>query len=131
MITMVRPELREIGLGEWQGKTREEVRQEYPLLWERWQREIFWDLPPGGEGAAAFRLRVAMAVREWMTQYPVGDVLYVTHGGVIQAVLRDVVEGSLTEYFPFQIDNCSLTVLERTARGLVITAVNEINGKAV
>src|ERR1051326_8658801 len=45
------PGLREVALGEWEGKTREELIDGWPDLWEQWTREPSWDVPPGGEGA--------------------------------------------------------------------------------
>jgi broad specificity phosphatase PhoE len=39
MDPVAEPGLREIALGEWEGKTREEVIDDYPELWEQWVRE--------------------------------------------------------------------------------------------
>jgi probable phosphoglycerate mutase len=119
------PGLREIALGAWEGKTREEVMEEYPSLWERWAREPDWDLVPGGEGAASFHARVTRTLSGIRERHPSGDVLCVTHGGVIQMALLDVVGGASRGIFPFLIENCSLTVIQRTARRTVVTTVND------
>jgi broad specificity phosphatase PhoE len=117
--------LREIGLGAWEGKTSSELMDEYPELWRAWAREPSWNLVPGGEGAAAFERRVGQAVQELFSRHPEGDILCVTHGGVIQVALGTVVGRASDGIFPFLIENCSLTVLERITRGLVITTVND------
>jgi broad specificity phosphatase PhoE len=119
------PELREIALGEWQGKTSQELAEEYSELWERWTRAPSWDIVPGGEGAAAFERRTQGAIDRIFDQHPDGDVLCVTHGGVVQVTLSRVVGRSVNGVFPFLIENCSLTVFQRSQRGLVITAVND------
>jgi broad specificity phosphatase PhoE len=119
------PELREIALGEWQGKTSKELAEEYPELWDRWTRRPSWDLVPGGEGAAAFERRTQHAVELAFAQHPEGDILCVTHGGVVQVTLSSVVGRGVDGIFPFLIQNCSLTVFQRSQRGLVITAVND------
>lgn len=122
-VTMV--ELREIGLGEWEGKTGDELEAEYPELWDEWTRRPSWDLVPGGEGQTAFEQRVHRAIDTIFEAHPVGDVLCVTHGGVVQVALSRVVGRSVDGIFPFLIENCSLSVFQRTLRGPVITAVND------
>ena len=119
------PGLREIALGAWEGKTREELMEEYPELWERWAREPDWDLVPDGEGAAPFTARVNATLNRIRSDHPGGDVLCVTHGGVIQVALLGVVGGVSRGIFPFLIENCSLTVIQRTSRRTVVTAVND------
>lgn len=117
--------LREIGLGEWEGRTGEELAQSYPDLWRRWTEQPSWRLVPGGEDPEAFEHRVGAVIAELFARHEEGDILVVTHGGVIQVALGQALGRSSDGVFPFLIDNCSLTVLERTRRGSVITAVND------
>jgi len=119
------PGLREIALGEWEGKTREELMAEYADRWEQWAREPNWDLVPGGEGAQPFAERVDATLARLRERHPNGDVLCVTHGGVIQVAVLDVVGRVSRGMFPFLIENCSLTVIQRTARRTVVTTVND------
>jgi len=117
--------LREIALGAWEGKTREELIAEFPDLWSAWAKEPDWDLVPGGEGAAQFEHRVKVAVADLFSLHPDGDVVVVTHGGVIQAAVAEVVGRRTRGVFPFVIHNASLTVLQRFDRRTVVTAVND------
>jgi probable phosphoglycerate mutase len=119
------PGLREIALGAWEGKTREELMEEYPELWERWSRQPDWDIVPGGEGAAPFARRVNATLERLRERHPAGDVLCVSHGGVIQVAVLDVVGRASRGVFPFLIENCSVTAIQRTARRTVVTAVND------
>ena len=119
--------LREIALGDWEGKTREELAREFPEEWEAWSQRPSWDLVPSGEGAGPFERRVRETLAWILSQHTVGDVLCVTHGGVIQVALGSVVaprRGS-DGLFPFVIENCSLTVLQRSSSRTVVTAVND------
>jgi probable phosphoglycerate mutase len=120
--------LREIALGQWEGKTREELEAEYPAEWVEWSRKPSWDLVPDGEGAAPFERRVLATLETIQAEHPIGDVICVTHGGVIQVLLGNVVapgRGS-DGLFPFVIENCSLTVLQRTGTRTVVTSVNDV-----
>jgi broad specificity phosphatase PhoE len=122
---VLEPGLREIMLGAWEGKSREELRREYPEEWASWVREPSWDLIPGGEGAQPFEQRVGRVLREILNRHPAGDVLCVTHGGVIQVALLSVVGRRSHGQFPFLIDNASLTVIQWAGTQAVITAVND------
>jgi alpha-ribazole phosphatase/probable phosphoglycerate mutase len=118
-------ELREVGLGEWEGLTRDEIVARYPAEWERWASDPNWDIVPGGEGAAAFEHRVGAVVDRLVAEHPAGDVLVVTHGGVIQVALLRVVGRRSRGLFPFTIHNTSITVLEGRPGQLVIGRVND------
>jgi len=117
--------LREVMLGDWEGKTREELMVEYPEEWEAWVREPSWDLVPGGEGALPFERRVEAVLGAIQSRHPQGDVLCVTHGGVIQVALMTVVGRRSSGLFPFVIGNASLTVIQRANGRTVVTAVND------
>jgi probable phosphoglycerate mutase len=119
------PELREIALGEWEGKTRDELMEGYPELWAEWTRDPDWDLVPGGEGAATFDRRVQEAIERLLNRHHGSEVVCVTHGGVIQTALAGVVGRKPRGIFPFVIHNASLTVLQRWNGRTVVTAVND------
>jgi broad specificity phosphatase PhoE len=118
-------QLREIALGAWEGKTREELIAEFPELWLAWTEEPDWDIIPGGEGAMPFERRVRRAIADLFATHQGGDVVVVTHGGVIQAALAGVVGRRTRGVFPFVIHNASLTVLQRFDDRTVVTAVND------
>ena len=117
--------LREIFLGDWEGLTTAEITSRYPQAWAAWVEEPDWDVVPGGEGAAAFETRVAAALDAISVRHPHGDVLIVTHGGVIQVALHRIVGRASRGLFPFKIQNASLTLIEKRRR-TVIGGVNDI-----
>ena len=117
---------REVFLGEWEGRTTEEIAAEYPEAWASWVEEPDWDVVPGGEGAAAFDARVAAATDDLLQRHEQGDVLVVTHGGVIQVALHRVVGRPSRGLFPFKIQNASITLIEKRDARIVIGGVNDI-----
>ena len=118
--------LREVYLGEWEGRTTEEVAAEYPEAWASWVDEPDWDVVPGGEGGAAFDVRVAAAMDQILQHHEHGDVLVVTHGGVIQVALHRVVGRASRGLFPFKIQNASISLIEKRDGRMVIAGVNDI-----
>lgn len=82
----VEPDLRERDVGDWSGRTTEEIELIWPGAIDAWRAGRL-DRPPGGEHEGSFRARVVGAV-ERLAARPGGPLLVVTHGGVIRAVER-------------------------------------------
>ena len=118
--------LREVFLGEWEGLTTEQIAERYPTAWASWVEEPDWDVVPGGEGQAAFDRRVAAAMEDILRLHQHGDVLVVTHGGVIQVALHRIVGKPSRGLFPFKIQNASITLIERRDGRSIIGGVNDI-----
>jgi broad specificity phosphatase PhoE len=118
--------LREIYLGEWEGLNTEELARHYPDAWASWSEEPSWDVVPGGEGAAPFEARVSETLDTILARHHTGDVLVVTHGGVIQVALHRVVGRPNHGLFPFRIQNASISVIEKRDGRFVVGGVNDI-----
>jgi broad specificity phosphatase PhoE len=121
------PGLREINLGEWEGLRTEDLARRYPEAWAGWSREPDWDLVPGGEGAARFEARAGKALDALFDLHPGGEILVVTHGGVIQVALHRVIGRASRGLFQFKIQNASISVIERHPRRDVIGGVNDVS----
>lgn len=79
--------LREYDVGQWSGLTRSEIEQGWPGDLEAW-REGRLAAAPGGETRKGFVARILAAVEALAGQAGPGNVLVVTHGGVVGAVQR-------------------------------------------
>jgi probable phosphoglycerate mutase len=85
------PGLVELGMGAWEGRTRDEIVAGWPELWDRiYERSE--DLPRGdnGETWAGMRERVASAVTELIGSRPQGHLGVVSHGAAIRGYVCDV-----------------------------------------
>jgi probable phosphoglycerate mutase len=120
-------DLREIFLGAWEGLPVADLAARYPEAWAKWIAEPDWDLVPGGEGAAAFEARVERALRQLFACQPRGNVVVVTHGGVIQVALHRVVGKLSRGLFPFRISNASISVIEKRDGRVFIGGVNDVS----
>ena len=91
--------LREIGFGEWEGLTAEQVQQRYGDQLEKFWRDAIHHIPPGGEPVADFHQRVTDSFNHWQEHLAGQKVLVVCHGGVIRMVLADILGIPLEKSF--------------------------------
>jgi probable phosphoglycerate mutase len=113
---VVVPELREVGLGEWEGgELRIRAAERDPLFYEVIASER-WDTIPGAEPAEEFAARVqAGLARVVETVGPGATAIAVVHGGVIGELAR--VATSSRPFAFVHADNCSITRLVVFAEG--------------
>jgi phosphoserine phosphatase len=103
-------DLRELSLGEWEGFTVEEIRTRPGDPYARWVRDPVQCPPPGGEPLADVQARVLRAVEGITAAHPNGDdVLIVSHGGVISALLAHCFGLPLSSIWRIAVANCSLS----------------------
>jgi len=120
------PGLMEIGLGTWEGRTGAELAREEPELWAQWTDFSSWDLVPRGEGRTAFTNRVSTTLHDLWARHPEGDVVCVTHGGVVQVALHEAIGRVPDGQFPFRIENASISVLITVRSRIVIAGANDV-----
>jgi alpha-ribazole phosphatase len=87
---VLRKDLAEIDFGALEGRTFEEIAASHPDLYAQWIREPTSVRFPGGESFEDLRGRVTSEVTRIRREHEGGSVAVVTHGGVIRAVLADV-----------------------------------------
>lgn len=83
------PDFRERGVGEWSGKTTEEIEAIWPGMLENWRNGVLSQLP-GGEDEDAFRERISRGLRRACEEAAADGctIIVVSHGGVIRTLER-------------------------------------------
>jgi probable phosphoglycerate mutase len=84
---MTEPDLRERDVGEWTGLNRAEIDERWPGGIEAWRRGEL-DRPPGGEHNDVIMERIERALRRIGADLEGGEVLAVSHGGVMRLLER-------------------------------------------
>lgn len=106
------PRWRELGFGDWEGRTVDELLARSPDALRR-----FWDRPrdhppPGGEPLGNFERRVDSAWADLNRQLGAGErALLVTHGGVIRLLLCRTLGLQVAEQFRFEVPHAALVTL--------------------
>jgi broad specificity phosphatase PhoE len=102
-------ELRELGLGDWEGLTLDAVRALAGEGYRRWVDAPLDHPAPGGESVAALSARVHGALGALTARHAGDRVLAVSHGGAIATVLCQALGLSLNALWRFRLDNASIT----------------------
>jgi broad specificity phosphatase PhoE len=83
----LRPALREIDFGQWEGLTWSEIEAIYPLYASQWL-DSYPNLPaPGGESFQLFEARVIAEIDHLLSLREHRRIAVVTHAGVMRCVL--------------------------------------------
>lgn len=104
-------ELREVDFGRWEGLSFAEILDRDAALVADWQRDPPHFHFPDGESTAVFRARVAAAL-EALARQPQAMVLAVCHGGVIRAMLCQLLDLPFARYLSFHVQPAAMTVLD-------------------
>ncbi len=103
-------DLRELSLGDWEGRTVEEIRALPGDPYEQWVRDPVACLPPGAEPLPEVQARVVSAMADIAAAHPNGQqVLVVCHGGVISAYLAHCLGLPLSSIWRLTLSNGSIT----------------------
>jgi probable phosphoglycerate mutase len=120
------PDIREIDMGDWAGRPYAE--------WTGAERKRFQAMEhdptgcvsaPGGESFAALAERTDRALRRTRERYADGSVLWVTHGGVISALLVRALGLDFYHRRQFRRANCALFELRFEGEQVVIERLND------
>jgi probable phosphoglycerate mutase len=105
-------DLRELSLGDWEGRTVEEIRALPGDPYTCWVRDPVGACPPNGEPLERVQARVLRAIDAIAAAHPNGDdVLVVCHGGVISAYLAHCFGLPLSSIWRVSVANCSLSAV--------------------
>ncbi len=105
------PQLREINLGRWDGIAMSQIREAFPDLWQARGEDIGHFRPPGAESFSDLQQRAVPFIRHIADQ-SAGNMLIVTHAGVIRVLLCRVLEMPLSHLFRIHLDYGGLTLIQ-------------------
>ncbi|RPI11404.1 MAG: histidine phosphatase family protein [Zetaproteobacteria bacterium] len=116
------PDLREMSLGRWEGMTVPEIQAAFPGSYERWLADPLAHPAAGGENLEAFARRVTGAFDRMRAAHPGRDLLLVSHGGAIKALVCHVLELPIRSLFRIKQDNTAINIVDvdETARRVAL-----------
>jgi len=121
---IVRKDLREIHMGNWEGRTFSQIVKEYPEEFKARGVDIGYYRVAGGESFADCYKRVIDAFHEIMNSSS-GTILLVGHAGVNRLLLCYVLGMPLANLFRINQDYGSLNIITTRKSGWQVKLVNE------
>jgi broad specificity phosphatase PhoE len=103
--------IRELSLGEWEGRLINDLQAENREKLEAWYRTPSTVKLDGGEDLVAFRNRVVSFVDGIVDSPDGGDVAVITHGGVICIYMTHLLGMHVDDIWSFSLPNASITTV--------------------
>lgn len=122
------PSLRELNIGDWEGRTWEELQEAYPDDWEARLQDLVNFQVPGGESLQDAADRIRPTIKKILTDHSGGDVAIIAHGGVNRIVLLDAMEAPMEQAFSIEQDYGCLNIIDYFENGQSV--VKLLNGSA-
>ncbi|CCO09210.1 alpha-ribazole phosphatase [Desulforamulus hydrothermalis] len=118
-------ELREIYLGEWEGKSFEEICRKFPGDFIQRGKDIANFCPPGGESFSQCSRRVLPKLDEIM-QTTTGNILIAGHAGVNRLILCHILGIPLANLFRISQDYGCLNLISYRNEKYIVKVINKV-----
>ena len=119
------PDLREMSLGTWEGMTVAEIQATYPGCYEQWLEDPLAFPAPGGEDLRSFERRVVGVLERMQNTQPKADLIVVSHGGGIKALLCFALGLDVRYLFRLKQDNTAINQIELDGRVRRVLLLND------
>lgn len=121
----LRPELRELNFGRWEGLTFEQINAISPGVLQRMRSELRSFEAPEGESWADLEARVTGMLDEILVQHPNGTVLIVAHVNPLRILLGRLLQVEGVNWLPVRLYNCSISIFEVDAGQAKMHTLND------
>jgi probable phosphoglycerate mutase len=118
--------LREIAYGNWEGKTPQQVNEQYHDEYVRWLADPGWNSPTGGEKGIDIARRSSEVLEEIEQTYVSGNVLVVSHKATIRIMLCSLLGIDVGRYRDrISMPVASVSIVEFTNRGPLLKILGD------
>jgi probable phosphoglycerate mutase len=119
------PNLNDLDFGEWRWQAHAVVAQEWPELYHRWRTVPHLMRFPNGESLQDLVARAADALRLAIEKHPAETIVMVGHDSVNRAMLLQVSDQPLSQYWKLAQDPCAINEIVVAPDRVVAVRVNE------
>lgn len=125
--------LKEVGFGDWEGRTAEELQRDDPDRVFEFKRDPVGRRPPGAEALADFHARAVAAYEAILARHVGGHVLVVAHAGVMRMAICHVLGLSVAHAYRLNVASAGVAriKIEQKASGRLDTLLWLSQGPAL
>jgi alpha-ribazole phosphatase/probable phosphoglycerate mutase len=109
--------LRELHIGDWEGRTWAELQEAYPNDWQARLQDLVNFQVPGGESLQDAADRIRPIIKQILAKHPGCDIALIAHGGVNRIILLDAIGAPLQQAFSLEQDFGCLNIIDYFASG--------------
>ncbi|MBI1194781.1 MAG: histidine phosphatase family protein [Gammaproteobacteria bacterium] len=111
---------REVGFGNWEGRTAEEVETADPKGYRAFYDDPVGNRPEGAEPLHDFMKRISAAYEDARNAHAGRHILIVAHAGVIRAVTTAILEAPVSSIYRQRVDNAGIVRIRHSVDGRVV-----------
>jgi broad specificity phosphatase PhoE len=121
---VIRPGLREMHFGSWEGLSWQQIACRFPRVSRAWLTRFPHQPIPGAESFQAFKRRVTRELNEIVTANPERCVAIVTHAGVVRLIIARALGIPDQQLFRIASDPSGLSVIDMFPGSATVQLVN-------
>lgn len=118
--------LKEVGFGEWEGKSPALIQQLDAEAYAAFYRDPVRHRPAGAEPWEEFSTRVSAALDALVQDFAGRQVLVVAHAGVVRAAVAGVLNADAGAAYRIRVDNAGLTRLRYDGQRFSLDYLNRL-----
>lgn len=124
--------LREMNFGLWEGKTYNQIQEEYPQLVKVWISDPQLLQIPQGETFSQVQLRAIRALKEIIRRHNINEtIVVVAHGLTIISIICAVLEIDLKNMWKIKQGNTGISIIEFYDNNGILTLFNDTHHLSV
>jgi probable phosphoglycerate mutase len=124
---IIRDNLKEIGFGEWEGKSSAELRAERTEEFKAFYADPVQNTPPKAEKVSDFFYRIGLEYQDILQQHPNQKILIVGHSGVIRALISHSIGLPMDKMYRLYIQNGEVSRLLVEQQQGILSFLNGTN----
>lgn len=101
---ILEPQLRELNIGHWEGKTWQQLMDDHPEEWQARLNDLVNYQVRDGESLIQMAKRVREVLQRILQQHQGEEIVLVGHGGINRVILLDAIGAPLTQMFHIEQD---------------------------
>jgi phosphoserine phosphatase len=118
-------DLNDVDYGDWEWRTYDEVRTQWPALFERWFKAPHLTRFPNGESLQDLVARASNVLRFVCERHERDTVVVVGHSSGNRALLLQTLDQPLSGYWRLGQDPCSVSEIEILDHAITLRRLNE------
>lgn len=118
------PALREADFGDWEGMTFDQIKKQNEEKLNAWLEDPVEVKTPGGEKFEEVQIRASEALEQIKEEHEEEKILVVAHGGTIRALLANLLEMPLNNFWRIQQDNTAVNIINFYEEDPIVSLLN-------